>query len=178
MKKWVVPLVLGIVLVAVGLYIRTFSTDEVAVYPAETKIETLVPTNRQTQEVNSAISNNEIGSRNAKDDAAIMTNSGVYEEYNETLLNQRLAEGKRVVLFFHAAWCPTCRSADKNIRSATAEIPSDIAIVKVNYDRENVLKRKYGVLYQHTFVQIAGDKSMITKFQGSRTVPAIITNIQ
>ena len=103
---------------------------------------------------------------------------GEYVDYSDSLVEQMLADGKRVVLFFHAAWCPTCRLADRSIREAAHQIPSDVAILKVDYDREKDLKSAYNVSYQHTFVQITEGRSPVTKFQGSSTLPAILANIQ
>jgi hypothetical protein len=54
-------------------------------------------------------------------------------------------------------------------------IPEDIAIIRVNYndpetdDEENALARKYGVTYQHTFVQIDSQGKEITKWVGGQT---------
>ena len=103
---------------------------------------------------------------------------GEYVDYSDSLVDQMLADGKRVVLFFYAAWCPTCRLADRRIREATHRIPSDVVIVRVDYDREKDLKKTYGISYQHTFVQLAEGRSPVTKFQGSSTLPAILANIQ
>ena len=104
--------------------------------------------------------------------------SGEYVDYSEITLSQKLSEGKKVVLFFHAGWCPTCKSADKNIRNAQSTIPQDVVLLKVNYDKEGGLKNKYDVTYQHTFVQIAKDGSAVTKFRGARTVSALLANLQ
>ena len=103
---------------------------------------------------------------------------GEYVDYSDSLVQQMLADGKRVVLFFHAAWCPTCNLADRRIREAAHQIPSDVAIIKVDYDREKALVDAYDVLYQHTFVQLTEGGSLVTKFQGSSTLPAILANIQ
>ena len=104
--------------------------------------------------------------------------AGEYLPYSDSVLQQKLAEGKRVVLFFHAAWCPTCRLADESIRESLDRVPPDVAILKVDYDREKDLKDAYAVSYQHTFVQIADDRSPITTFQGASTASAIVANIQ
>jgi hypothetical protein len=38
--------------------------------------------------------------------------------------------------------------------------------LKTDYDSNNELKKKYGVTYQHTFVQIDSNGNMITKWNG------------
>lgn len=104
--------------------------------------------------------------------------NGKYIDYSESVLDERLAHGDKVVLFFHASWCPTCRAADSGIAGGARQIPDDVVVLKVDYDQEKGLKRKYGVLYQHTFVQLAFDRSAVTTFSGSRTVPAILSNLK
>ncbi len=71
-----------------------------------------------------------------------------------------------IVLFFHASWCPSCRTADEKLW--WAEITDDITILKVNYDSNNDLKKKYSVSSQHTFVQVDNKWEMIKKWLGSR----------
>ena len=111
-------------------------------------------------------------------DTSPNSTGGAYVDYSDSLVQQMLADGKRVVLFFHAAWCPTCNLADRRIQEAAHQIPSDVAIFKVDYDREESLVDAYGVLYQHTFVQLTEGGALVTKFQGSSTLPAILANIQ
>jgi Thioredoxin len=67
-----------------------------------------------------------------------------YENYDETSFTQALASGQKVALFFHAKWCPSCRSLDKALTSET--VPSDAIIFKVDYDTSESLKKKYRVV--------------------------------
>lgn len=60
--------------------------------------------------------------------------------------------GSRILLFFHADWCPTCRNFEKQISETT--LPKDIVIYKVDYDTADELKKKYSILSQSTWVQI------------------------
>ena len=176
MKRGLIIAVLAILLAAVGLYVlrlQTTTTPTTKLVPKSIspkkpirKPVTKEPTQPEALKQQNTDNNNQ------------EKLNGEYIDYSETVLNQKLSEGKKVVLFFHAAWCPTCKSADRNIRNAQNAIPQDVTLLKVNYDKEKVLKSKYGVAYQHTFVQIARDKSAITKFQGTRTVPAILANLR
>ena len=59
---------------------------------------------------------------------------------------------KTRVLFFHAAWCPTCRGAQKNILENYAQLNENAVIFKTDYDSKTELKEKYGITKQHTFV--------------------------
>jgi thioredoxin 1 len=101
---------------------------------------------------------------------------GSYEAYAPEKIAK--AENGKVVLFFRASWCPTCKVADANIRANLASIPADVTILDVNYDQANDLKQKYGVTYQHTFVQVDKDANLLTKWSGSMTLNAILANIK
>jgi thioredoxin 1 len=79
-----------------------------------------------------------------------------------------------VVLFFFADWCPTCQAALKNLK-ADKEKLGDITVLIVNYDREKELKRKYGVTYQHTYVQIDSRGNSIALWNGGG-IDGILTN--
>jgi thiol-disulfide isomerase/thioredoxin len=83
-----------------------------------------------------------------------------------------------VVLFFRAGWCPTCRAVDSDIKANLSKIPSSLAILDVNYDNSSALKQKYGVTYQHTFVQVDKDGNLIKKWSGSPTLAALVAEVK
>jgi thiol-disulfide isomerase/thioredoxin len=83
-----------------------------------------------------------------------------------------------VVLFFRASWCPTCRALDADIRAHLKDIPKDVTILDVNYDDSTALKQKYGVTYQHTFVQVDAQGNQIAKWSGSPTLASFLGNIK
>jgi thioredoxin 1 len=100
-----------------------------------------------------------------KDEAgAMMKKSGTYATYSVNSLP--MAQKERTVLFFHAGWCPTCRSADADITAGAATIPAGVTILKTDYDKEVALKQKYGVTSQHTFVEVDANGTMIQKWSG------------
>lgn len=68
--------------------------------------------------------------------------------------NQKGYENVKKVYFFHASWCPICRSIDEAITSNTNAIPDGVTIIKTDFDSSIDLRKKYGVTYQYTFVQI------------------------
>ena len=88
---------------------------------------------------------------------------GAYLPYTSTAIAQ--AKGK-VVLFFHASWCPTCITINKDIEAHLASLPKDVTILKVNYDEASDLKEAYGVTAQYTFVQVDNDAKLIKKWRG------------
>jgi peptide-methionine (S)-S-oxide reductase len=77
--------------------------------------------------------------------------SAQYQLYDESLLSS--LTGSRILLFFHADWCPTCQNFEKQIL-ASKTIPKDVVILKVNYDTATELKKKYSILSQSTFIQV------------------------
>jgi peptide methionine sulfoxide reductase msrA/msrB len=72
-----------------------------------------------------------------------------YKDYDENLVK---TSTWRILLFFHADWCPTCQSLDKQIKSMT--LPNDLLILKVDFDTSKDLTKKYNILTQSSFVQV------------------------
>lgn len=110
------------------------------------------------------------------DDANTMMKHGSYEAYAVSKLAK--AEQGDVVLFFRASWCPTCKALDADIRSHLSAIPAGLTILDVEYDNSAELKKQYGVTYQHTFVQVASDGTLIKKWSGSPTLAALAAQVQ
>lgn len=107
-----------------------------------------------------------------KKDDAMMKPSG-YMNYDEAKVSEALTSGQKVALFFHATWCPSCRSLDKAINSEVSSIPADTLIVKVDFDSSTDLKKKYRVVGQHTTVILNADGTEKSKKLGARTVAEI-----
>ncbi len=101
---------------------------------------------------------------------------GSYEAYSPEKIAR--AQTGDVVLFFHASWCPSCRSLNSDIESNLTSIPEGVLILKVDYDKEVDLKKKYGVTYQHTLVQVDKDGNHIKKWSGRPKLANLISNIQ
>lgn len=86
-----------------------------------------------------------------------------------------VAKGVRRVLFFHATWCPTCIAAQLDFEKNKALLPVDLEIIRVNYNdsetdaSEKALATKYGIVYQHTFVQVDGQGLEVVKWNGGST---------
>ncbi len=91
-------------------------------------------------------------------DQVIQEKQGNYNSYKSDLIGKT----KNTVLFFSASWCASCRAADEWIKSWV--IPEDLTILKVDYDRENELKKKYWVAAQHMFVHVDKDWNTIRKW--------------
>lgn len=108
---------------------------------------------------------------------ADVNEAGQYIEYSETAIAEATAGGNDAVLFFHAAWCPTCIAANRDFNSRLNEIPANLTIIKTDYDTYDDLKQQYGVTYQHTFVQVDADGNEITKWNGG-SLDEILAQVQ
>lgn len=106
-----------------------------------------------------------------------MMKTGSYESYSAEKI-MMASSTHDVVLFFRASWCPTCISLDKDIKVNLGKIPASLTILDVNYDNSKDLKQKYGVTYQHTFVQVDKDGNMIKKWSGSPTLSALVAEVK
>ena len=93
---------------------------------------------------------------------------GPIVEFKDMEHAMMLAETKPTVLFFNASWCPSCKSAMKDFEANTGDF-TNINLVLVDYDHSADLQKKYGVTYQHTFVQIAPDGESLVKWNGGGT---------
>jgi thioredoxin 1 len=104
------------------------------------------------------------------------TNTGTYTQYDESLL--AMAEEKNVVLFFKASWCPTCRALDKDLKKNMDNIPEDVLILELDYDKEIELRQKYGVTVQHTLIQVNKDGEKIKKWTGSLNLENFLSKLK
>ena len=104
-----------------------------------------------------------------------------YIEYSNAVLDS--ASNTRRVLFFYASWCSTCRPADANLTENSGKIPEDVSVIRVNYNDpetdqdEKDLAKKYGIVYQHTFVQIDSMGKEVTKWNGGQ-IQELLSNIK
>ncbi|MBI4939457.1 MAG: thioredoxin family protein [Actinobacteria bacterium] len=106
----------------------------------------------------------------APDDA---TGPGGYVDYATYQKDPSAYADGRVVLFFHASWCPNCRLTDKNLTEDPASIPADLTVVKVDFDTETALRAKYGITQQHTFVAVGPDGAERAKWTGTHSAAEI-----
>lgn len=99
-------------------------------------------------------------------------NDSRYIEYAESSLTDETN-----IIFFHASWCPTCRGLEGEIKADLNSIPTDMTILKADFDTEIELRQKYEVTYQHTLVQVDSEGNQIKKWSGSRDISEIVSEV-
>ncbi len=85
--------------------------------------------------------------------------AGAIQDFDQETFETALADGKKVLLDFYADWCPTCRSNAPVVKSAV-QADGDVVAFKVNYDTEQALRSKYGVVSQSTYITIQNDQEL------------------
>lgn len=100
--------------------------------------------------------------------------AGTYIDYSENSIAN--ASGTKI-LFFHAPWCPQCKALDASIKAGP--IPSGATIIKVDYDSNQALRKKYGVTTQTTLVLVDDNGGLVKKYVAYSTpsLDALITNL-
>lgn len=172
-KTWLVGLgILAVVVVFMVVNSKNKDLAEVSPNSQESAMEEKDSTMKQEETtqvepgmVKEETMQKEEGSTEEKD-AIMQKQPGAYVDYSKEALAQATSEGGRAVLFFWAAWCPFCKEANTDFLNNLGQIPKGVTVLKVNYDTEKELKTKYGVTYQHTFVQVDVQGNLITKWNG------------
>ena len=143
MDRRLVPVVIGIVIaiVAAVVAVIVFAPPNA---PGDAPTASITPTAESTPSLEPT--------------ATATATEGAYVEYSDDAIAQ--AEG-RVLLFFHAPWCPQCRSVESDILAQG--VPDGVTIIKVDYDSRQDLRQQYGVTLQTTFVEVDADGAEVQK---------------
>jgi thioredoxin 1 len=73
--------------------------------------------------------------------------------YRADTLDRLLADGRPVVVDFHADWCPTCRAQAPVIKDLLSKPGfKDLTVLIANYDTELPLRKSLNVSQQSTLV--------------------------
>lgn len=157
-KNWMIALI--IIAVALGGYYYTQSShDKMA--PKEATI---------VQDEVSKTDDAMMEEEPKTEDDKMMEQSNRYLPFTPIVLSD--AASTRRVLYFYASWCSTCIPANADFEKNVSMLPGDVTVIRVNYNDpdtdadEKALATKYGITYQHTFVQIDGEGNEITKWNG------------
>lgn len=93
--------------------------------------------------------------------------AGTFSEYDASLVGTT----DNTVVFFHADWCASCKALEAGISKET--IPEGLTILKADFDTDLELRKRYGVVSQHTLVTVDGDGNLLKKWAGGNTLESI-----
>ena len=148
MDRRLLPIVIGIAAAIVAAIVA------VAVFAAPTAPDATPPVSGETAPASTPA----VESSPSAEPPSPAATAGAYVEYSDDAIAQ--AEG-RVLLFFHAPWCPQCRSVESDILAEG--VPDGVTIIKVDYDSRQDLRQRYGVTLQTTFVEVDADGAELQK---------------
>lgn len=108
---------------------------------------------------------------------AMATNNtpGTYQSYDKDTIAASKAD--KILLFFHASWCPSCRALDADIVANADSIPSGVEIYKLDYDTETTLKQQYGIVRQHSIIQINADGTAVSSVSHPLTAADLLASL-
>ncbi len=178
----VIIVVLVLIVAGVMVFLRPVKVDNVMNAPAE---PTLMMESETPQEGSEQMPPAEDESMQKDQQDGVMMEKEVadsrYMPYSESAFSA--SSDKRRVLFFYASWCPTCRPADAEFSEKVSQIPEDVQLIRVNYndpdtdEDEKALAEKYGITYQHTYVQIDSLGKQVAKWNGG-ALNELLANIK
>lgn len=99
-----------------------------------------------------------------------------YLDYSDQNLKLSEKFGKTVLFFAATTWCSNCAALDTEIKKRVSELPSNVTILKVDYDNDNQTKAKYGVTLQTTLVLLDGNGKETKRWIGS-TFDDLVQNL-
>lgn len=150
--------IIGIIIVAASAYAYQSTKNP--------KSQNENTANDETAMKNETLTKNPVDtdSQSITDKTPTADQPGSYQEYDQRSFESQ-SKTKRV-LFFHANWCSTCKSANQEFTQNLSKIPTDVTLFKTDYDTEKNLKKKYNITYQHTFVLVDENGNELTKWNG------------
>jgi thiol-disulfide isomerase/thioredoxin len=171
MDSKVVIGIIAVLVIGLGAYGYSSNQKEAAMMEGKAMEEKAMEEKAMMEKAASAKSGSMVGTEDMKN----MMERG-YEVYEPSKLAR--AEFGKVILFFKASWCPSCRTLDADIKAKESAIPMGLTILEVDYDKYPELKQKYGVTMQHTLVQVDKDGNQIAKWSGGATLEDVVKNIK
>jgi thiol-disulfide isomerase/thioredoxin len=171
-------LIIGVIILIVGFGAYTLSQKPSGM---DSDKKTSFSTKELKEDTGADESRMEDSDNKTMDEPTEDTNTPRYIEYSKSALDS--SANNRRVLYFYANWCPICRPADIDFQQNENKIPEDVTVIRVNYDdtdtdqEEKALANKYGITYQHTFVQIDSQGNEVTKWNGGK-LEELLENIK
>lgn len=111
------------------------------------------------------------------DEVTTTPSAGIYTDY-EWGKKYISDPSKKIVLFFHASRCPSCKAAEANIITNKDTIDSNLVILKVDYDTAIELKKQYAITSQTSYVLLNTDGTLNKKSVGMTSLEDIEKFVQ
>mgnify|MGYP003496321209 CR=1 FL=1 len=89
-----------------------------------------------------------------------------YQNYSDATLLQTQKTGTTLLFFAATTWCQTCSALEEEILQRHNELPADVTILKVDYDNDPSMKKKWAVTTQHTLVALDQDGQELKRWVG------------
>lgn len=86
--------------------------------------------------------------------------SGI-QPYTQARFDALQQQGKPVLVWIHADWCPTCRAQGK-VLDVLLPMPAlqGLAVLKVDFDSQKPVVRAFRAVQQSTFILFKGGKEV------------------
>lgn len=89
-----------------------------------------------------------------------------YLDYSEENLSSAQKKGMPVLFFAATMWCQTCQILEKEIKERYNSLPPSATILKVDYDNDKEMKRKWRVTTQHTLIRLDSNGNEVNRWIG------------
>ena len=83
-----------------------------------------------------------------------------FKLYTAEAVTAAMGEGKTVLLFFHAPWCPVCKAQEPKVKSHLNGAHKNVVAFKVDYDSNVTLRKELEVDKQSTLILFRGTKEL------------------
>lgn len=112
----------------------------------------------------------------SSDKTPILYDRANYLDYSAQNFAQAKKHGKTLLFFAATTWCSNCLAIEEEIIKRNSELPKELTILKVDYDRDSDMKAKYGVTMQTTLILLDEDGNEIRRWIGT-DFDNLLTNI-
>ncbi len=106
------------------------------------------------------------GATDGGPDAEVPARKPYYVAYSAEGYAKAKAEGRPVLLYFWAGWCPICRAEEPKVKASVEGSAVAVAGFRVDYDVQEDMKKAFRVPYQHTTVILDTHGNESARFTG------------
>lgn len=146
--------------------------DEVMAKEKAASTETIAATDTPTKDTTTASPAAALTADPVKKEVAAATH-GTYVTLADFNADRSKYADSKKVYFFHASWCPICKSINAEIEADITKVPAGLTIIKTDFDTATALRQKYGVTTQYTFVQFDANGDKLAKWSATSLAAAV-----